>query len=117
MNVATAVVTFEADPLARAYVKETNLTWPLLLDQDRELYHAYGMLRGNWWNLYGPAPIWAYLKLLFAGRRLVRPGTDVTQLGGDVLIDPTSIVRLHHVGNGPADRPPVESILAVVRDG
>jgi hypothetical protein len=32
------------------------------------------------------------------------------------LIDPGRIVRLHHVGNGPADRPSVKELLAVVRE-
>ena len=39
---------------------------------------------------------------------------DIFQRGGDVLIDPTGIVALHHVGNGPADRPPVETILGKI---
>jgi len=29
-----------------------------------------------------------------------------------VLIDPDGIVRLHHVGEGPADRPAVSDLLA-----
>jgi len=109
--VAACIVTFDAGPLASAYVRETELAWPLLVDEDRSLYKAYGMLRGSPWNLYGPAACWAYLKLLARGRRLHRPGSDVHQLGGDVLIDPEGIVQLHHVGAGPADRPAVTSII------
>ncbi len=52
---------------------------------------------------------------LIQGRRLHRSDGDVNQLGGDVLIDPTGIVRLHHVGSGPADRPSVSSLLELVR--
>ena len=40
---------------------------------------------------------------------------DVTidaQQGGNVLIDPGGIVRCHHIGRGPADRPSVRVILA-----
>jgi len=36
---------------------------------------------------------------------------DISQRGGDVLIDPDGIVSLHHIGVGPSDRPAVESIL------
>jgi hypothetical protein len=32
-----------------------------------------------------------------------------------VLIDPAGIVQLHHIGQGPADRPPVSLILNLVR--
>ncbi|NNC89999.1 MAG: hypothetical protein HKN82_16195 [Akkermansiaceae bacterium] len=116
-NVAVAVVTFDHGPMAEAYVRETGLQWPLLLDRDRGLYRACGMMRGKAWDLYGPPAIRAYLKLMARGRRLHRPGSDVTQLGGDVLVDPGGIVRLHHVGSGPADRPSIGSILGRVREG
>jgi hypothetical protein len=55
------------------------------------------------------------MKLLLRGRKVRRPSGDVYQLGGDVLIDPSGIVRLHHVGSGPADRPTVHSLLQAVR--
>lgn len=113
-RVAVLVVTFDDGPLARNYASATGLTWPLLVDHDRGLYHAYGMLRGRAWDLYGPPAIWVYLKLLFRGRRLARPGSDVTQLGGDVVIDEGGSVRLHHIGRGPADRPSVADLLAAI---
>lgn len=115
LGVRVAVVTFEIGPLGGAYVRESQLTWPLLVDSSRDLYAAYGMHRGQWRHILGPAAWWAYVKLLARGRRLHRATGDVTQLGGDVLIDPTGIVRLHHVGSGPADRPSVESLLSMVR--
>ena len=117
LEVTVAVVTFDGGPIVQAYAAQTGMSWPLLLDQGRTLYRSYGMLHGRGWDLYGPPAIWAYLKLLARGRRLRRPGSDVTQLGGDVLIDPDGVVRLHHVGRGPADRPAVDAILAVVRGG
>jgi hypothetical protein len=45
------------------------------------------------------------------GRFPKKPTGDVNQRGGDVLVDRAGIVRLHHIGKGPADRPPVEIIL------
>lgn len=116
-DVAVVVITFDAGPIVESYVEQTGLTWPLLVDCDRSLYHAYGMLRGRAWDLYGPPAIWAYLKLFAKGRWMKWPGSDVTQLGGDVLIDPGGVVRVHHVGRGPADRPSVDALLAVVDGG
>jgi hypothetical protein len=113
-DVAVLVVTFEASWVAEAYVRETGLPWPLVIDEDRTLYRAYGMQRGRWWDLAGPAAIWAYLKLMTRGRWPRRPTGDVAQLGGDVLVDPAGTVRLRHVGSGPADRPPVKRLLALV---
>ena len=106
-----AVITFESDFLARSYVAETSLTWPLLVDTSRETYRKYGMLTSSFRDLWGPKTWWAYLRLLMKGERLRKSEGDIRQQGGDVLIDPYGIVTLHHVGAGPADRPPVETIL------
>ena len=108
------IVTFEKTEIARRYAEETRLSWPLLVDENRELYRAYGMTKGHWWQLYG-FPSWiAYFKLFFRGWGLRRPSGDVTQLGGDVLIDPQGTVRFYHVGEGPADRPAVEGLLEML---
>lgn len=115
IGLQVVIVTFEAGPLAQAYVRKTNLRWPLLVDASRTLYFAYGMKRGRWLDILGPAAWWVYAKLLVRGRRLHRVSGDVRQLGGDVLIDPAGIVRLHHIGTGPAARPPVSAIIDAVR--
>ena len=115
LGVAVSVVTFDNDFMADSYVRQTGMEWPLLIDQDRKLYKAYGMERGSWGKIAGPLSIWRYLKLMFRGRRLQKPGSDYRQLGGDVLIDPQGRVRLHHISDNPHDRPTVEAILDVVR--
>jgi hypothetical protein len=114
-NVEVLVITFQAGYFERAYVEETGLQWPLLSDESRALYRAYGMERGRLWDIFGPRSIGTYLKLLLGGRRLKAATGDPRQLGGDVLIDPLGVVRLHHVGSGPADRPSVDRLLAVVQ--
>jgi peroxiredoxin len=110
-GVAVVVVTFENDFFARAYVEETSLTWPLLVDVTRETYKGYGMLAASFWDVWGLKTWWVYLKYLVKGYKLKKSGGDIFQRGGDVLIDPEGIVRLHHVGTGPADRPAIETIL------
>jgi len=110
-NVAVAVVTFENDFFARQYVADTRLTWPLLIDADRKLYRGYGMLAASFWDIWGLKSWQAYLRALLRGEKLRHSQGDIYQRGGDVLIDPAGIVRLHHIGEGPADRPAVETIL------
>ncbi len=105
------MVTFEDGFLARGYVAETSLAWPLLVDDTRETYRKYGMLSASFWDVWGPKTWWAYLKLLIKGERLRKSEGDICQRGGDVLMDPNGIVFLHHVGVGPADRPAIETIL------
>jgi len=116
LGVRVAIVTFEAGFLAQAYVRDTELRWPLLVDRERALYHAYGMLRAGLLDVWGPKTWVAYARALLRGGRLEKGGEDVYQRGGDVLIDPAGVVRLHHVGDGPADRPSIASLLAAVRD-
>ena len=111
-NVRVVVVTFEAGFLARAYVEDTGLRWPLLVDETRMVYSAYGMLHASFWEIWGPATWWAYLKEMARGRFPKKTAGDVSQRGGDVLIDPSGIVRIHHIGKGPGDRPPVTALLS-----
>lgn len=101
--------------MAQAYARETELNWPLLIDAERTLYQAYGMERGSFWQIFGLSAIWSYVKLFARGRRLRPSGSDVHQLGGDVLIDPNGIVRLHYVGAGPYDRPSLFELLKAIR--
>ncbi len=114
LGVEIQIITFDSVFLAHDYVKYTEVTWPLLRDESKELYVEYGMMIGSWWSIVGPVAIWKYLKLIFAGRKLQKSGKDYRQLGGDVLVDPDGIIRLHHVSTSPHDRPEVESIIEVV---
>ena len=115
LDLGVKVVSFDADALALAYVRESELPWPLLLDVDKRLYREYGMTRGSWWRIYGPVSIWNYLKLFMQGKKPGKPGEDWRQLGGDVLIDPQGTVRILYVSTSPHDRPSVNSILNFVR--
>jgi peroxiredoxin len=114
-NVGIAVVTFEGGFLARSYVEDAGLTWPLLVDDTRETYRNYGMFSASFWDIWGPKTWRAYLKEILKGKKLIKSEGDIFQRGGDVLIDPGGTVRLHHVGVGPGDRPGVESLLSRVQ--
>jgi len=117
MGVKIVVVTFANDFMARSYVDDTGLTWPLLIDGDRTVYRDYGMLSASFWDIWGPRTWRAYLRELLKGQHLVKSEDDIYQRGGDVLIDPQGTVQLHHIGSGPADRPPVGVILKTVQSG
>jgi alkyl hydroperoxide reductase subunit AhpC len=113
-NVKVVVVTFENDFLARCYVEDTALTWPIFVDSTREVYKGYGMLSASFWDVWGFKTWRVYFKELLKGIKPKKSEGDIYQSGGDVLIDPEGIVRLHHIGQGPADRPSVEQILRVI---
>jgi alkyl hydroperoxide reductase subunit AhpC len=116
LDVQTRVVTFDSGFMAKAYVRDTGITWPLLLDPGQELYKAYAMKRGSRRDVYGLSSIGKYLQLIARGQLPGRPGRDWQQLGGDVLIDRKGVVRFHYVSEGPHDRPTVEQLLAPIRE-
>lgn len=115
LGARVVIVTFEADWVVRAYVKQMQLTWPILSDPDRQLYRAYGIDNARWRDLLGPATLRSYARLMARGKRPRWSGANVSQRGGDVVIDPNGIVRLVYVGTGPADRPSVPSLLTCMR--
>lgn len=113
-NVIVKVVAFDNDFMAKAYKENTGLDWPMLLDPDMHTYEAYGLQTSSWWGLINPVAIFKYVWLILKGRFPGKPGSDFRQLGGDVLIDPDGIVRMHYVSENPHDRPSVQSILAAI---
>jgi hypothetical protein len=115
LEIQVAIVTFETTPIARSYMAEMKFSWPVLIDRDRTLYRGYGMDRGRLRDIWGARTWIAYFKEFARGRLPKYSGADTLQLGGDVLIDPTGIVRFHHIGSGPGDRPSVAAILEARR--
>ena len=107
---------FLSGTLVRFLNLDYGLPRTVYVDSFRFVNEAYRMARGSWWNVYGPPAIGIYLRLLLRGRVLKPAGSDVHQLGGDVLIDPAGVVRIHHVGRGPADRPKVSTLLKPIHE-
>ncbi len=51
LDVQVAVVSFTGGSIADGYAQETGLSWPTFIDEERQLYTAYGMFRGTRWNI------------------------------------------------------------------
>ena len=104
------MVTFEDRSAATAYIGQTGVGFPILIDENRDLYRAYGLERAKLRHLIGPTTLGAYAREAMAGVFPRRPVADTAQQGGNVLIDPTGIVRYHHIGAGSGYRPSLEEI-------
>jgi hypothetical protein len=111
------VVTFESPERAQAYVAEYDLPWPLVVDSEKTLYRVFSMQDTTTWNLFRPSNWGKYIRLLFKGLRVHAPTDNVKQLGGDVVVDAKGVIRLHYVSAGPTDRPSMETLLEVLRQG
>jgi alkyl-hydroperoxide reductase/thiol specific antioxidant family protein len=114
LNTEVLIISFGVERWARAWLRETEVPFPLLLDQDRRVYRAYGLERSAL-RAWAPRVIWYYVRHLAGGRRLHPIEGDPHQLGGDFIIDRHGIVRLGHRERDPVDRPPVAGLLEVLR--
>lgn len=110
-----ALVTFAAPRALRGYRGRLGLPYPVLADPDRSAYRAYGLGRGRWWRVWGPATLRTYGRLVRRGERVERPTDDTLQLGGDFVVGPTGRLVYVYRSRGPADRPPVDDLVGAVR--
>jgi hypothetical protein len=112
LNLQVIMIAFEEPDFVRLYRDQAQIQWPIISDPQRQLYQTFGMQRAtvtqviNWQSLKG------YLSLVFGrGRKVHWPSNhDYLQLGGDVVVDPTGIVRVHHLSQSPEDRPNIAEI-------
>jgi len=89
---------------------------PLLADEGRAVYKAYGMRVGSLRDIYGPDTLKKYAELIRKGMKMrLKTDEDTRQLGGDVIVGPDGRVILAHCSKNQADRPSVETIVAAVR--
>ena len=114
LNIKVIVITFESATLFYSKEDRTLPGFPYLVDEKRELYQHYGIMQAGFWDLWGPRTWLIYLRLLLKGRKMISSQSDIHQRGGDVLIDPHGLVRFHHIGTGPADRPDIDSLWGLV---
>jgi hypothetical protein len=114
-DAAVALVTFAPVRALPGYRRRLGLPFPVLSDEDRVAYRAYGLGRGPWWRVWGVATVRRYAALLRRGRRLQRVRGDTLQLGGDAVVGRDGRLVYVHRSTGPADRPPVDDLVDAVR--
>lgn len=114
-SAAVALVTFTRQRNLRGYRGRLGLPYPVLADEDRTTYRAYGLARGPWWRVWGWGTVREYARLLRRGDRLRRPTEDTLQLGGDFVVGPDGRLAYVYRSSGPADRPSVDDLITAVR--
>ena len=111
-NVVT--ISFGTPYWARIWLEETRSPFPLLLDEERAAYRAYGLER-SLLRSWGWQTISYYARSLWNGEEWRGIRGDSGQLGGDFIVDSKGIVRLAYPSRNPTDRPPVEELLSVLQ--
>lgn len=107
------LISFGIEAWARAWLEDTGVSFPLLLDQERRVYRTYDLDHSiaRVWNLN---TLWYYVRALLAGRELHPIKGDPHQLGGNFLIDGDGRIRFAHRSREPTDRPSVDELVEVV---
>ena len=68
LNAEVLVIGFGAISSARAWLEQTCDVFPLLLDQQREVYRIYG-LKESWLRSWNLRTIWLYVRLMLKGHK------------------------------------------------
>jgi hypothetical protein len=111
-GVTIAVVSF-AEPAALLHYQEQH-RWPftMLADPQRAAYRMFGLERLRWFNVFSPATLRLYVRLLREGMTRRDYGKeDIYQSGGDFLLDVAGNILFAHRSRDPADRPAPEKLL------
>ena len=109
------LITFTRPRNLRGFRRRLGLSYPVLADETRAAYRAYGLGRGSWRRVWGVQTLKAYGRLLRAGRRPRLPAADTLQLGGDFVVDAEGRVVYAYRSAGPDDRPSVDDLVTAVR--
>jgi len=114
-GVSIIVISF-AEP-ERLAQYEAQHQWPfvVLADPNRTAYDAFALKRLSWLQVFSPATVKLYWRLLREGKKREDYGKDdIYQSGGDFLIDRDGNVLFSHRSQDPADRPTAKKLLEII---
>ena len=111
------VITFTEPPNVERYSERQSLPFPVLIDSERDAYQTFGIGRGTVRRVWGWRAARRYLEIFrtHGFQRLERATDDTLQLGGNFIVDPNGLLIYGYWGEGPDDRPEVQSLIDAVR--
>ena len=114
-DAAVALVTFTRQRNLRGYRRRLDLPYPVLADEDRHCYRAYGLSRAPVWRAYGVSTLRRYAELVRQGMRPQRPTEDTLQLGGDFVVGRDGRLVYAFRSRRPDQRPAIDELLEAAR--
>ncbi len=114
LGVRVLFITFGHAYWAEAWRAETGVGFPILLDQARTVYRAYGLER-SLRRTYSPRTLLFYAKKFLRGEGWRPARGDPRQLGGDFVVGADGRIVLAHPSRDPIDRPSVNTLLEAIR--
>lgn len=114
LNASVLIVSFGTLPAVQRWLAETCGEFRVGIDRDRSVYTAYGLER-SFWRSRSLRTRWFYFRAWLAATPThTSQGEDLSQLGGDFIVDPSGRLRLVHPSREPVDRPSVDQIFDVL---
>jgi hypothetical protein len=112
-NGEVVVVSFENAEGIKRLIAGHKLPFVFLLDSGREIYNCFGMV----YRAKGPVMTWKtilqQIRLRLSGYPRQKRGSDIRQMGGDVIIDRQGIIRFIHRSAYPEDIPDIKEMMDV----
>ena len=99
---------------ARLFREETGITFPLLIDEQRDAYRAVGLKKANLLHLLRADNARARKRAQAAGHRQVRLGQNPFQLGGSFVFGPGNLDRYAHISQTFGDNAQPADLLAAI---
>jgi hypothetical protein len=96
---------------ARLFREETGITFPLLIDAERQAYRAAELHKANILHLLRGDNAAARKRAKAGGHRQHKLGKDPFQLGASFVFAPGDMDRFVHVSKTFGDNAPVEELL------
>lgn len=114
-GVLIAVVSFAPPEKLVVYQRQRNWPFPILSDPERSAYMRFDLGPMSWLQLFGPATLKLYARIMLKGRRLQYYGKDdYRQGGGDFILDRRGNLLFAHRSRNPADRPSAQTLLEAI---
>jgi hypothetical protein len=102
---------------ARAFAKEMNVPFALLVDDRRTAYHAAGLRSGTLLDLLKPANFAARKRAKRAGFAQTHLGKAPFQLGGSFVFGPGDVDLFARAARTFGDEMPIEELVRAARAG
>lgn len=116
VDASVLVISFEDPASVRKFGPFRALPFTVLSDPSRQLYEAFGLRSRPLRYLFDRTTMVSYLRGLVHRRVPRLRDADFHQLGGDVVLNGAGDVVFVHRSSTPADRPPVELLLRMLRE-
>lgn len=100
--------------LARHFVDDEQIPFPVLLDDDASAARAAAVRRVWFPKLFHPASYAGTRRAWQAGHRIGIPGKRTNQLGATFVIGAGDLLRYEHQDAHTADHAPIDEVLGAV---